>query len=299
MKVLVVIVTYNAMPWIDRCLTSLRESVESLDVMVIDNLSTDETQERIKTNYPEVILSVSNQNLGFGQGNNIGLKYALEHNYDYVYLLNQDAWIYPDTIQKLIQTQQEHPEYGILSPLQLQSDGKQLDSIFSDLTCGFESNNRLVSDLFLSYRKDVYEVTSVMAAHWLVSKACLEKVGGFSPSFFQYGEDDNYLDRAKHFGFKIGIVPEAKAIHARENRPYSRKKTIERLYISNVLVMSKVENRKKNPFLYVFLNCIRNMFKYTSVKPIGQFFRVLANCGKIRRNYLASLKPGAFIKDTD
>ena len=64
MKVLVIIVSYNFEPWIDRCLGSLRRSAHPADVMVIDNASTDETVRRIKAGYPEVRLVESPTNLG-------------------------------------------------------------------------------------------------------------------------------------------------------------------------------------------------------------------------------------------
>ena len=58
-----------------------------------------------------------------------------------------------------------------------------------------------------------------MAAHWLVSREALLTVGGFSPAFRQYGEDDNFIDRLHWHGLSCGVVPEAKAVHDRGGRP--------------------------------------------------------------------------------
>ena len=119
--VLVIVVTYNAMKWAERCLSSLRNSSVSCDVMVIDNNSTDGTQNFIHTHFPEVELIENKKNLGFGQANNIGLQRVLDENYEYAYLLNQDAWVMPDTLEKLIDISKTHPEYGVLSPMQLKA----------------------------------------------------------------------------------------------------------------------------------------------------------------------------------
>ena len=109
-KILVIIVSYNAMPWVNRCLTSLRQSVVPCDVTIIDNGSTDGTQDYIHKNFPEVDLIKNKENLGFGRANNIGLQKALDNNYEFVYLLNQDAWIQEDTFEHLINVSESYPE---------------------------------------------------------------------------------------------------------------------------------------------------------------------------------------------
>ena len=107
--ILIVIVTYNAMRWIDKCLSSVNCSNVQSDIFVVDNCSTDGTPDYIAQHYPDAILIRSPKNLMFGKGNNVGLRYALENGYDYVYLLNQDAWLMPDTLGKLVETHCAHP----------------------------------------------------------------------------------------------------------------------------------------------------------------------------------------------
>ena len=101
-KILVIIVTYNGMKWIDRCLGSVYASGMPADVIVIDNGSSDGTPEYVGKQFPEAVLISTGENHGFGKANNIGFSYALEKGYDYVYLLNQDAWIFPDTFSRLV-----------------------------------------------------------------------------------------------------------------------------------------------------------------------------------------------------
>ena len=79
------------MKWLQNCLEAIKKSTYPVDTIVIDNGSTDSTVLFIKSNYPEVHLVESGKNLGFGQANNVGMRYALEQNADYVYLLNQDV----------------------------------------------------------------------------------------------------------------------------------------------------------------------------------------------------------------
>ena len=134
MKILVIIVSYNFERWMDRCLGSLRESGQRADIVVIDNASQDNSVRLIQENYPEVRLIQSKTNLGFGRANNIGMKIALTEGYDYVFLLNQDAWIDGSTLGTLARLCQQYPQYGIMSPTHLTGSGNKLEHGFSEYT---------------------------------------------------------------------------------------------------------------------------------------------------------------------
>jgi GT2 family glycosyltransferase len=212
-KVYIIIVTYNGLSWIDQCLGSLRKSSIDVQVIVIDNGSSDGTQDYIQENYPEVEVVQSNENLGFGKANNIGLKRALEDDVDYVFLLNQDAWVESGCIEKLIEIHQNNPLYGILSPLQLNGTGDDLDFRFRKYL--FRAEKGFAAMLGLSEQKDVYEVPFVNAAMWLISKPALLLVGGFDPIYTHYGEDDDYARRVLQAGLHVGIVLSVKGWHDR------------------------------------------------------------------------------------
>ena len=101
-RIYIIIVTYNAMKWAERCFSSLRKSSISVKTIVVDNGSTDGTQEYVKTNFPEVHFIQSPENLGFGKANNIGIEVAYKEGADFFYLMNQDAWLFQDSIQELL-----------------------------------------------------------------------------------------------------------------------------------------------------------------------------------------------------
>jgi GT2 family glycosyltransferase len=135
-----------------------------------------------------------------------------------------------DTIEKLVSVQS--PEYAILSPVHLNGTGDALDSNFAHyLIDSFTPD--ILSDIYLNRINPRYEIKYVNAAAWLLNMKCVEIVGGFDPSFFMYGEDDNYILRVKYYGFKIGICPSAKIYHDRQFRDdkkwdglYAKKKLI-------------------------------------------------------------------------
>lgn len=286
-KVLVIIVTFNAMQWITKCIHSAMESEIPLDLFVIDNKSTDDTVKYIKKNFPSITLVQNKANLGFGAANNIGLQFALDYNYSYVYLLNQDAWIKPNTIRLLIEANRAYPQYGILSPIQLQSNEKELDKNFSLIFSGKEQNSPLIS------------VKNVMAAHWLISRKCLFDIGGFSPTFHHYGEDDNYCDRALHKGFKIGVVTKAFAIHDRSTRIITAPQKIYNSYVRTLVYLSGFE--KAAVFaLYGFLcDCIKYFFKEHSFLFINYIKELFLNFKSIKKNKKISISKTAFLHNKD
>jgi GT2 family glycosyltransferase len=222
-----IIVTYNGMQWIDKCIQSLLEGSYKSQIIVIDNGSKDQTFSHIKKNYPSVKLISAGENLGFGQGNNVGLKMAIQDNADYVFLLNQDACIEKDCIIKLVNAQRENPEYGILSPVHLNGAGNDLDDhfLFYLHRSGIKELQQIRMEELLQ-QNNLIDIPFVNAAAWLISSSCLKKTGGFDPIFFHYGEDDNYGQRVLYNGFKIGILPTAKICHDKD-RPVSDKPKIE------------------------------------------------------------------------
>jgi len=224
LKLFVIVVTYKGKQWYDRCFTSLRNSTLPVQTIVVDNASNDGTVEYIKEHYPEIILIESKENLGFGKGNNLALKYAYEHGCDYVFLLNQDAWLdEADMFEKLIALSRRYPEYGVVSPVHMSADKKAVC-----MAIGHRSKKclwRLFNDLFCGTLNEIYETDYINAAGWLLPRNTLDVLGGFDPLIFHFGEDDDYQNRARYHGLKIGLCPNVKMIHDHQEKKvtdYSR-----------------------------------------------------------------------------
>ncbi|MFA7470917.1 MAG: glycosyltransferase family 2 protein [Weeksellaceae bacterium] len=257
MKIHTVIVTYNATRnnWIRKCLASLESSTVQSEIIVIDNASTDQTTEIIKKEFPKIKLIESQVNSGFGKANNIGISEALKSDTDFVFLLNQDAWVEPDTIEKLRNAADKSPDFGIISPIHLNGNGNTLDFNFSKQIAP-SSCPMLYSDFVLGkVENKVYETKFVCAAAWLVSKECLRKVGGFNPTFYHYAEDDNYVHRLHYKGLKIGIYPQTKIYHDRQEREKSSFDSREELMKRSLLL------KVSNPNLYHSLKNELNILK--------------------------------------
>lgn len=281
-KVVVIIVTYNGSKWLNKCLQSLQQSVLPISVIAVDNASTDNSVQILKQfSFVEVIQSETN--LGFGKANNIGIKKALEENFDYYFLLNQDTWIETDTIQNLVAIASQNEKFGIISPVHFSPDEVSLDANFEMYW------KRKIS----SISSEVDEVPFVNAAAWLLSKNVIDKVGYFEPMFDHYGEDRNYADRVRYHGFKTVIVQNSKIYHDR---------TITRSFQKDVKqskykMLAEVLNVNHN-YIIGLLNAFRNVMGlpkyfskfYSVLKVFSMFWQLFGYYILLKLHFITILK---------
>ena len=294
MKLLVVIVNYNGAPWMEKVREALRTEVKSLrgggismDLLVFDNGSGDGSDAAWEKGWPGVILRRSTENLGFAAGNNEGFRYALENGYDYVYLLNQDAWPGKEALRQLIAMMCLVPGYAVLSPVQ-QRAGGGYDPAFA-------------RDVVPKGRPDgpmgcIRQVPRVMAAHWLVSCEALRQVGLFEPLLPLYGQDDNWCDRAAFHGWKIGFVPEIAAVHDRAGRREPKDRIIYRNYYMGSLVrLLDIRRPLWERRLFVCLFTLVKTVKYGSLQPLKYHRSLRRKMKEIRAARETTRKPAAYV----
>lgn len=280
-EVYTIIVTFNGQKWIRKCLESLNQSNYITKIIVVDNNSSDQTLSII-ADFNNIILLKQEQNLGFGKANNIGIQKAIELGAEYIFLLNQDTFIYNDTIKNLITEAEKNPDFGIISPLHLSSDEKKLDSNFATyLSREIEEKN------------EIKIVDFVNAAAWLLSKQCIEKVGFFEEWFSHYGEDRNYCNRVLFHSFKIGITEKSKIVHDRVVLRDFNKDKIQSKY--GILATFLNVNKSLNSAIYLAFKQVFGLSKhfmtyYSFSKIIVLFFHLtfyyfnlIFRIGKIRR----------------
>lgn len=266
-KVTVVIVTYNGAKWIDKNIQSLLQSVYPVAIIVVDNNSTDNSVMLLKKYDEHIDIILSGVNLGFGKANNIGIQKAMSQNSDYIFLLNQDTWIFDHTISRLVTTMESRTEFGILSPMHYKADEVTPDESF-----------KTYLSRSTQYNGHIATVPFVNAAAWMMSRQCIEKVGLFEPMFSHYGEDRNYCDRVKFHGFTIGIDENAAIVH---NRIITRnfKKDIRQSQYKILATLLNINNASGKSYL-LGLKEVFGLPKYFSGfyapgKTVILFFRLL------------------------
>jgi N-acetylglucosaminyl-diphospho-decaprenol L-rhamnosyltransferase len=217
-SVSVVVVTYNALPWIEPCL----ESVRGCELIVVDNGSSDGTPALVRRLFPEAHL-IEQENRGLGAGLNAGMRAASGSR---LLLLNSDAWVVGDAVAKLVGVLERDPEVAVVAPRLLNQDGTLQRSVR-----GFPTPWRLATEYFFlrklaprsrllnafygaGFRHDEERaVEFVKGAALLVRRQAFEQVGGFDERFFLFSEEVDWCYRFHEAGWKIVFTPAAEAVH--------------------------------------------------------------------------------------
>lgn len=272
-NIFVIIVTYKGQRWYDKCFASLRESTIPVQIVVVDNTPGEEDAEYIKAHYPEVHIIKPEENLGFGRANNLGMRYALDNGCDYVFLLNQDAWIEEDAIDNLVKIAESHTEYGIISPMHITADKTHLNFTIDDNHHNYE----LLSDLYFKALKEVYPITYVNAAAWLLPRKTLETIGGFCPLIYHYGEDDDYMNRLHYHGLQMGLVPSARIVHDSGVRLDNSQELLIKANKENLDVFLNINNSKsiKAWRRYFFWKWVKGILFHENVMKYKEQYKVI------------------------
>lgn len=280
-KVSVIIVWYNGAKWVKRNIESLKKSELPVQIICIDNCSTDETFSLLQNYKDDITLIQAPSNLGFGKANNMGIDLALQAQVDYVFLLNQDTWVYPDTIFNLVKTAQQNLNFGIISPIHLAPNEIDWDANFKTYVSRATAIN-----------ENLLEVPFVNAAAWLIPYKALQSVAYFEPLFGHYGEDRNFVDRIAFHHYKIGIDKTAKITHDRFIVRNFNKDVIQCQYkiLAILLNPNLTEKQAKQQAFKNVIGLPKYFFKYYGmVKSVQLFFKLL-------RYYQAQLQNWTSIK---
>jgi N-acetylglucosaminyl-diphospho-decaprenol L-rhamnosyltransferase len=214
----VVVVTYNALPLLERSL----ESVQGYETIVVDHGSTDGTVDFVRERFPEARV-IEQENLGFGTGNNTGMRAASR---DYFLLLNADAWVLGDAVERLVEFAETQPEAAVVGPKLLNPDGTLQRSVR-----GYPSTWRIATEylflrklaprsrLFNAFYGAGFDHESVREAEFLggacllVRREAFEQVGGFDEDFFMMSEEVDWCYRFRQAGWKVLFYPGAEVVH--------------------------------------------------------------------------------------
>ena len=214
----VVVVTWNAAGHLERCL----ESVRGYETVVVDNGSTDGTVSLVRERFPGVRL-IEQDNKGMGGGNNAGILAATGR---YVLLLNSDAWVVGDAVEKLAAFADTHPRAAVVGPRLESPDGSLQRSVRGEPTLWRLATEYLFirklgpqTDAFNAFYGGGFPydrsllVESLYGAALLVRREAVEEVGLFDESFFMFSEETDWLHRFRRAGWEVWFTPDAEVVH--------------------------------------------------------------------------------------
>ena len=214
----VVVVTYDALPWIEDCLASVRGE----QVVVVDNGSRDGTVALVRERFAEVRV-VESENRGLGAGWNVGIRETASR---YVLLLNADAWLREDALARLVAFADGRPRAAVVGPRLLNPDGTLQRSVR-----GFPTLWRLATEYFFLRKlaprtralnafyaggfdhDEVREAEFVMGACMLVRRDAIDEVGPLDEEFFLFSEETDWCYRFRQAGWEVLFFPGAECVH--------------------------------------------------------------------------------------
>jgi len=215
--VVVVVLCWNGREDTVECLASLeRTRWDRLTVVVVDNGSTDGTLEAVRAQFPDVVAVRSDENLGFAEGNNVGLRAALEADADYVLLLNNDTIADEALIEALVDEARRRPDAGALCPLihyfhprdRIWYAGARFDprAVHNGRHTGYGERDTGQYD-------SVREIGRATGAAMLVPRDVVERVGYLDSRLFLQVEDVEWSLRMRSAGYRIVFVPAGQVWH--------------------------------------------------------------------------------------
>ncbi|MEO6665399.1 MAG: glycosyltransferase family 2 protein [Nitrospiria bacterium] len=213
--VIVIVLNWNGRDDTVACVESLRGlRYRNARVLIVDNGSTDDSVAVFARRFPDIRCLQTGSNLGFAEGNNVGMRVALADGADYVLLLNNDATIAPDALDRLVEAAESHPDVGIVGPkIYYVKDPRRIwfaGGTISPLgRLGHEGWNRIDEGQWDAPRETGY----VTGCAFLVKRRVLEKVGLFAPEYFLLFEEADLCMRARAEGFRCWIEPRATVSH--------------------------------------------------------------------------------------
>jgi N-acetylglucosaminyl-diphospho-decaprenol L-rhamnosyltransferase len=217
-EVSVVVVTFNALPWLEQCL----DSVRGQETIVVDNGSSDGTVAFVRERYPDVRV-IEQDNRGMGGGNNTGMRAADGR---YFFLLNSDAWVVDDALERLVEFADAHPEAAVVGPRLSNTDGTLQRSVRGEPTVWrlateylfirkLAPRTRLLNPLYVGG----FDHDEETEADWLYGPALLvrrdavDAVGMFDEAFFMFSEEVDWMTRFRRAGWKVLFFPGAEVVH--------------------------------------------------------------------------------------
>jgi N-acetylglucosaminyl-diphospho-decaprenol L-rhamnosyltransferase len=220
----IAIVTYQSVSFIDRCIAPLYASNgDQIEIVLVDNASTDGTVDHIRTHYPKVKTFASPENLGFSKGTNLALKLCTGR---YLLMLNPDAFTSVDTVYSLAAYLVSHADVAGVGPQLLNLDGSHqvgdagwryslfnvfaqyffLHRLWSAIPTVHLSHPRLL-------HRHAVEVDWICGACLMTRREVIEEVGGLDERIFMYGEDLEWGERVRDAGYRVVYLPQIKVLH--------------------------------------------------------------------------------------
>ncbi len=204
-----VILNWNRADLTIRGVESIISVCPHVEIIIVDNGSTDDSVMILKARFPDITIIENCENLGFGAGNNPGIRYALEHKAQYVWLLNNDIIIESGSLPAMLDKFAENADVGIVGSAVC--DMANPENLLA-LGGGMIKPGRSFAVHCVS-RADLEHLSYITGSSMLIKAEVLEQTGLFDENFFMYWEDADLCLRAKNAGYSLCVAEKSRILH--------------------------------------------------------------------------------------
>ncbi|HLW19003.1 MAG TPA: glycosyltransferase family 2 protein [Cyclobacteriaceae bacterium] len=211
-SVAIILLNWNGFDFTKACLESLRKiSYPHYQVILVDNGSTDDSLNKLKGLFPEVVFLTSSINLGFTGGNNLGISHALEKGFQFVLLLNNDTLVEEDFLEPMVRHLLATPSCAAVQPLiYFVHDRKKLWNAGGNYSkwWGNSATSYKIKDAEQPYATDWITGCAI-----LLKSSSIERIGLLDNAYFAYHEDVDWSLRLRKAEMTLAVVPKSKIYH--------------------------------------------------------------------------------------
>lgn len=237
-KVFIVILNYNGLEVLKKCLTSVfKIDYPNFEIILVDNNSSDGSLEMAKINFSKAIFIKNEENLGFAAGNNVGIKFALERAADFILLLNNDVEVEKNFLTQLIDNVAEKKIIGLASPVIF--DGETKEIWFSGGRINWWKMKAINKKDIQT--KNYFNADFITGCAMLIRAVVFQKIGLLDEDYFLYYEDADFSFKAKKAGFQNVVVSSSWIYHWEKSRSNPENKTYW-LVVSGLIFFRKNAN---------------------------------------------------------
>jgi GT2 family glycosyltransferase len=224
-RVYIVLLNWNGWQDTVECMRSLRRTeYQSWHVVIVDNGSSNDSVVRLKEAFPEVTIIETKRNLGFAAGNNVGIREALANKADYVFVLNNDTTVFPNTISQFVEFAEKHPEAALMGPSIDRRNPQREWPIRRKMNLitilfAFTALRRIVTripvmrEIFYCTQNQPSPVQFLPGSALFFRAASFEKIGLFDEATFLDFEELIMAEKVRSGGFSAYFVPQARIWH--------------------------------------------------------------------------------------
>ena len=284
-QVVAVVVTYNRKELLRQNLKAILEQVEiGSDIIVVDNASSDGTNSMIQNDFsdPRIKYFNTGENLGGAGGFQYGVRKAMEYDYSYIWIMDDDTIPEKDALVNLMKAWENVPgQCGALSSMALWTDGsvckanRQKKTLFSFVSDDEYQNSNLIP----------VEMASFVSL--LVKTAVIKQIGLPIGEYFIWTDDYEYTGRINRFGYSVVVVPDSKVVHKmKENKKINfAKESEDRIDRYKYVYRNDVHCYRQYGFkghLYLVLKTIYTVFNIIIKSPKGRIKKIRVLCEGIK-----------------